>query len=156
MDAATIDKIRAICGAENVKESLEERKCYAYDGRTEGTIPDLVVFPASAGEVSEILKLANNLLFPIIPRGQGSGLTGGSVPASGGVVLSFMRMDRILEIDTANLVTVVEPGVITFVLQQEVAKKGLSTRRTLLRINIRASAAMWPSAPAARTRLNTA
>ncbi len=125
MDAATIDKIRAICGAENVKDSLEERKCYAYDGRTEGTIPDLIVFPASAGEVSEILKLANTLLFPIIPRGQGSGLTGGSVPASGGVVLSFMRMDRILEIDTANLVTVVEPGVITFVLQQEVAKKGL-------------------------------
>jgi glycolate oxidase len=125
MDAATIEEIRAICGPENVRASLEERRCYAYDGRTEGTVPDLVAFPSSAREVSQILKLANSRLFPVIPRGQGSGLTGGSVPASGGVVLSFMRMDRILEIDTANLVTVVEPGVITFDLQQEAAKKGL-------------------------------
>ncbi len=125
MDAATIEEIRAICGPENVRASLEERRCYAYDGRTEGAVPDLVAFPSSAREVSEVLKLANSRLFPVIPRGQGSGLTGGSVPVGGGVVLSFMRMDRILEIDTANLVTVVEPGVITFDLQQEVAKKGL-------------------------------
>jgi glycolate oxidase len=125
MDAGTIEEIKAICGPENVRASLEERRCYAYDGRTEGAVPDLIVFPSSAREVSAILKLANSRLFPVIPRGQGSGLTGGSVPVGGGVVLSFMRMDRILEIDTANLVTVVEPGVITFDLQQEVAKKGL-------------------------------
>ena len=125
MDAATIGEMKSICGAENVRASLEERRCYAYDGRTEGAVPDLIVFPSSAREVSAILKLANSRLFPVIPRGQGSGLTGGSVPVAGGVVLSFMRMDRILEIDTANLVTVVEPGVITFDLQQEVAKKGL-------------------------------
>ena len=125
MDAATIGEMKSICGAENVRASLEERRCYAYDGRTEGAVPDLIVFPSSAREVSAILKLANSRLFPVIPRGQGSGLTGGSVPVGGGVVLSFMRMDRILEIDTANLVTVVEPGVITFDLQQEVAKKGL-------------------------------
>ena len=134
MDAATIEEIRAICGPENVRASLEERRCYAYDGRTEGAVPDLVAFPSSAREVSEVLKLANSRLFPVIPRGQGSGLTGGSVPVGGGVVLSFMRMDRILEIDTANLVTVVEPGVITFDLQQEVAKKGplLSPRPIIL------------------------
>ena len=78
------------------------------------------------------------------------------MPASGGVVLSFMRMDRILEIDTANLVAVVEPGVITFVLQQEVAKKGLSNPPDPLRINIRASAAMWPECAGGPTRSNTA
>jgi len=61
----------------------------------------------------------------VIPRGQGSGLTGGSVPVKGGVVLTFTRMNKILEIDTKNLVAIVEPGVITFVFQEEVAKHGL-------------------------------
>ncbi|MGA3174605.1 MAG: FAD-linked oxidase C-terminal domain-containing protein [Syntrophorhabdales bacterium] len=125
MDREAIKEIEAICSPGNVRASFEERKCYAYDGRTEGAVPDLVVFPASAAEVSAILKLANKFLFAVVPRGQGSGLTGGSVPVKGGVVLSFMRMDRILEIDSANMVAVVEPGVITFLLQQEVAKKGL-------------------------------
>ncbi|MGD0228783.1 MAG: FAD-linked oxidase C-terminal domain-containing protein [Syntrophorhabdales bacterium] len=125
MDSEIIKEIEAITGPGNVKASEEERKCYSYDGRTEGDLPDLVVFPSSAGEVSAILTLANRHLFPVIPRGQGTGLTGGSVPVNGGVVLSFTRMNRILEIDTANLVAVVEPGVITFLLQEEVAKKGL-------------------------------
>jgi len=61
----------------------------------------------------------------VIPRGQGSGLTGGSVPINGGVVITFTRMNKILEVDTKNLVAVVEPGVITFVFQEEVAKYGL-------------------------------
>jgi glycolate oxidase len=125
MDKNIIRAIEAIVGKENVKASEEERKCYSYDGRTEGSIPDLIVFPSSAQDVSAILKLANTHLFPVVPRGQGTGLTGGSVPVKGGVVLSFTRMNRILEIDAENLVTVVEPGVITFLLQEEVAKKGL-------------------------------
>ncbi len=125
MDTKIIQAIEAIVGKENVEASEEERRCYSYDGRTEGGIPDLIVFPSSAEDVSAILKLANKHLFPVVPRGQGTGLTGGSVPAKGGVVLSFTRMSRILEIDAENLITVVEPGVITFVLQQEVAKQGL-------------------------------
>ncbi len=125
MDTKIIGAIEAIVGKENVKTSEEERKCYSYDGRTAGTVPDLIVFPSSAQDVSAILKLANKHLFPVIPRGQGTGLTGGSVPANGGVVLSFTRMNRILEIDPENLIAVVEPGVINFLLQQEVAKKGL-------------------------------
>jgi len=125
MDKKIIGAIEAVVGKENVRASEEERKCYSYDGRTSGSIPDLIVFPSSAQDVSAILKLANTHLFPVIPRGQGTGLTGGSVPVEGGVVLSFTRMNRILEIDQENLITVVEPGVITFLLQQEVAKKGL-------------------------------
>lgn len=125
MERSTISAIEAIVGKENVKASEEERKCYSYDGRTAGVIPDLVVFPSSAQEVSAILKLANKDRFVVIPRGQGSGLTGGSVPVSGGVVLSFTRMNHILEIDAENLIAIVEPGVINFLLQQEVAKKGL-------------------------------
>jgi glycolate oxidase len=125
MDNRIKREIEAIVGRENVKASQEDRRCYSYDGRTEGVLPDLVVFPSSAGDVSAILKLANTHLFPIIPRGQGSGLTGGSVPVRGGVVLAFTRMNRILEIDGENMVAVVEPGVITFLLQEEAAKKGL-------------------------------
>jgi len=120
-----IDEIIKIVGKENALTSLEERKCYSYDARIDGAIPDLVVFPSSANEVSQILILANKLHFPVIPRGQGSGLTGGSVPVKGGVVLTFTRMNKILEIDTKNLVAIVEPGVITFVFQEEVAKHGL-------------------------------
>ena len=125
MDQTIIDEIIKIVGKENALTSHEERKCYSFDARTDGTIPDLVVFPTSAQEVSQILILANKHRFPVIPRGQGSGLTGGSIPINGGVVLTFTRMNKILEIDAKNLVAVVEPGVITFVFQEEVAKYGL-------------------------------
>jgi glycolate oxidase len=125
VDNKIINEIIKIVGKENALTSLEERKCYSYDARTDGAIPDLVVFPSSANEVSQILILANKLHFPVIPRGQGSGLTGGSVPVKGGVVLTFTRMNKILEIDTKNLIAIVEPGVITFVFQEEVAKHGL-------------------------------
>jgi len=123
--ANVLEEIKKIVGEKNYLTSLEDRKCYSYDARTDGAIPDLVVFPSSAKEVSSILKLANKYLFPVIPRGQGTGLTGGSIPVTGGVVLVFTRMNRILEIDPENLIAVVEPGVITFELQQEVAKYGL-------------------------------
>lgn len=125
MDKTIVDEIKKIVGEGDVRTSLEERRCYSYDARLDGEIPDLIVFPQSAEEVSKILVLANIHGFPVIPRGQGSGLTGGSVPVQGGVVLSMMKMNRILQIDTENLIAVVEPGVITFMLQQEVAKKGL-------------------------------
>ncbi|HEY3276602.1 MAG TPA: FAD-linked oxidase C-terminal domain-containing protein [Syntrophorhabdaceae bacterium] len=125
MDKKIISEIEAIAGKENVQTSLEERQCYSYDARTDGAIPDLVVFPSSAEQVSRILILANTHGFPVIPRGSGTGLTGGSVPLSGGVILSFTRMNRILEIDPKNLIAVVEPGVVTFTLQEEAAKHGL-------------------------------
>ncbi len=125
MDSRIIDEIRKIVGKENVIDSLEERKCYSYDARTDGIVPELIVFPSSAQEVSGILKLANRYLFPVIPRGAGTGLTGGSTPVVEGVILVFTRMNRILEIDAENLIAVVEPGVITFNLQQEAASQGL-------------------------------
>lgn len=125
MDNAIIGEIIKIFGKENTLTSPEERKCYSFDARTDGAIPDLVVFPTSASEVSQLLVLANKHRFPVIPRGQGSGLTGGSIPVNGGVVITFTKMNRILEIDTKNLVAVVEPGVITFVFQEEVARYGL-------------------------------
>ena len=125
MDSKIIDEIIQIVGKENALTAPEDRKCYSYDARTDGVVPDMVVFPSSAQEVSQILILANDHLFPVIPRGQGTGLTGGSIPLNGGVVLVFTKMNRIVEIDTKNLIAVVEPGVITYMFQEEVAKYGL-------------------------------
>jgi glycolate oxidase len=86
---------------------------------------DVVIFPQTAEEISEILCLANRRRFAVIPRGAGSGFTGGALPVQGGVVLSTERMNRILEIDEQDLVAVVEPGVVTGDFQREVASKGL-------------------------------
>jgi glycolate oxidase len=106
MDAKIIDEIIKIVGKGNALTAMEDRKCYSYDARTDGAAPDMVAFPSSAEEVSQILKLANRYLFPVIPRGQGTGLTGGSIPLNGGVVLVFTRMNKIIEIDTRNLIAV--------------------------------------------------
>jgi glycolate oxidase len=125
VDSRVIEEIRKIVGKENAIDSPEERNCYSYDARTDGVVPDLIVFPSSAEEVSGILKLANKHMFSVIPRGAGTGLTGGSTPVVASVILVFTRMNRILEIDQENLIAVVEPGVVTFTLQQEAAKYGL-------------------------------
>jgi len=110
IEKRVVDEIVNIVGQDNARTSMEERQCYSFDARTDGAIPDMIVFPSSAEEVSRILILANKHNFPVIPRGSGTGLTGGSVPVKGGVVLSFTRMNRILEIDPKNLIAVVEPG----------------------------------------------
>ncbi|HAA90220.1 MAG: Glycolate oxidase subunit GlcD [Thermoanaerobacterales bacterium 50_218] len=125
LQSSVIEEIKRIVGKEHVYTSLEERICYGYDSTPEAFFPDLVVRPATTEEIQKIVKLANHHLFPIIPRGAGTGLSGGSVPVKGGVVLDLTRMNKILEIDEENLVAVVEPGVITYELQQEVEKRGL-------------------------------
>ncbi len=109
----------------NLSFDKEDLLCYAYDATNSPILPDAVAFPASAQEVSSIVRLAFDEGFPVIPRGAGTGFTGGSVPVNGGVVVSFERMNRIIGIDTDNLVATVEPGVVTWDLQQEVEAKGL-------------------------------
>ncbi len=114
-----------IVGKEHVLLDLEGRTCYGYDATNRISMPDAVVFPITASQVSQILRLANDQRFPVIPRGAGSGLTGGALPVEGGVVLSTERMNRILRISAEDLVTVVEPGVVTGDLQREAARHGL-------------------------------
>ncbi len=87
--------------------------------------PEVVVFPEATQEVAAILKLAHTYGLPVTPRGAGTGLSGGALPVFGGIVLSVQRMNRILEIDEANLMCRVQPGVITGELQREVAERGL-------------------------------
>ncbi len=88
-------------------------------------MPDVVVKPASAEEISAIMRLANRELIPVTPRGAGSGLSGGAVPVYGGILLSVERMNRILEVDRDNLVIVVEPGVVTNTINEILKDDGL-------------------------------
>ncbi len=88
-------------------------------------MPEVVVKPASASEISEIMKLANRQRVPVTPRGGGTGLSCGAVPLYGGIVLALERMNRILEIDRENMVAVVEPGVVTSEISKAVQAFGL-------------------------------
>lgn len=124
MDNDIIEKITCIVGAENISTAPEELSCYSYDGTGQIFHPEAVVFPQSAREIAAILKTANEYNFPVVPRGAGTGMTGGSLPIHGGLVLVTSRMNRILEIDQDNMIAVVEPGVITGDLQTELKKFG--------------------------------
>ena len=117
-------ELQRIVGARNASFSKEDALCYSYDATGEPSLPEGVVFPSSAEEVSLILKMANAEGFPVVPRGAGSGFTGGSVPVNGGVVLSTEQM-RGVQVDTDNLVAEVGPGVITGEFQEEVEALGL-------------------------------
>ena len=125
LDRNLVRQIEAIVGKENVLSSIEDLICYGYDATNLEVLPGLVVFPGSAKEISEILILANKNRFPVVPRGMGTGFSGGSLPVWGGVVLVTTRLNRILEVDTENLIAIVEPGVVTGDFQKEVEKLGL-------------------------------
>jgi glycolate oxidase len=88
-------------------------------------MPEAVVRPATAEQIAEIMKLANRERIAVTPRGAGSGLSGGAVPLHGGIVLLMDRMSRILEIDTDNLMVVVEPGVVTNEINEALRDHGL-------------------------------
>ena len=128
LSESVIRSLKGIAGSDNVLTSKEDRLCYAYDATNQIFLPDAVVFPSNVEEISKVLKLANSERFYVTPRGAGTGLSGGSVPEKGGVVLSLERMRRILKIDTKNLIAVVEPGVVNFELQMEFGRAGLFFR----------------------------
>jgi len=103
----------------------EDLFCYGFDASsTEGT-PSAVVKPVNTQEVAELAAFANESGTPIVPRGAGTGMTGGSVPMKDVVVVSMEGMNRILEIDRQNMIAVVEPGVINGHLQEKLEEKGL-------------------------------
>ncbi|MDD5131233.1 MAG: FAD-binding oxidoreductase [bacterium] len=120
------EKLTAIVGAGNILSDKAAIQDYSHD-ETMGlqANPDLVVKAETAAQISAVMKVANKYLVPVVPRGAGTGLSGGAVPISGGIVLSLEKMNKILEIDEENMMIVTEPGVITGVLQAEVEKKGL-------------------------------
>ncbi|HHL35412.1 MAG TPA: FAD-binding protein [Desulfobulbaceae bacterium] len=117
--------LRDVLGREHLLTKPEELACYSFDGSGGDVAPQAVAFPKTSNQVAEILQLANTHKFPVVPRGAGSGMTGGAVPTCGGLVLTTNRMNRILEIDPENMIAIAEPGVITGELQAELAQKGL-------------------------------
>jgi glycolate oxidase len=125
MNRNILKKIKAIVGEKNITNAKEDLMCYSYDGTGMEFMPTAVAFPGSAAEICSIMELANQELFPVIPRGAGTGMTGGALPVEGGLVLATSRLNKILEIDTENQVAVVEPGVITGQFQDAVKKQGL-------------------------------
>jgi glycolate oxidase len=125
MREGIIRELKAVVGDEHVLTSKEDLLCYSYDAQLLEGLPGAVVEPLDSGQVSRILRLANSESFPVVPRGAGTGLSGGSVAVKGGVVLSMRRMNRILEIDENNLTALVEPGVVTKKLCDEAEAKGL-------------------------------
>ncbi|MGB8873590.1 MAG: FAD-binding oxidoreductase [Desulfobaccales bacterium] len=125
MRYSLIKEIAGLVGPEHLLTSPEDCWTYAYDATDQARMPEAVVFPGSAAEISQILRLANEHRFPVTPRGAGSGRSGGAVPIAGGVVLVLTRLNRILEIDPADLVAVVEPGVILARFKAAVAAQGL-------------------------------
>ena len=125
MDKNTLRKLQQIVGTGALFTDPEELSCYSYDGTGRIFLPEAVAFPQTADQISSILKLANQHNFPVVPRGAGSGMTGGSLPIRGGLVLVTSRMNRIVEIDPANMTAIVEPGVITGDLQNTLKQHNL-------------------------------
>jgi glycolate oxidase len=120
------EKLISIVTKENFDDSKIERLVYSYDATPNfQSMPDAVVSPRNAEEVSEILKICNQYGVPIVPRGSGTNLCAGTCPTQGGVVLLFKHMNKILEIDEENLTIIVQPGVITLDLINAIEEKGL-------------------------------
>jgi glycolate oxidase len=127
LDKEFVDRLREIVGYENVLVGDGIGEEYAHDEAlaVKPCMPEVVVKPGTAEEVAEILRLANEKRVPVTPRGGGTGLSGGCVPSSGGILLSLERMNRIIEIDEANHVAVVEAGVTLSSLMKAVEAHGL-------------------------------
>lgn len=120
------EKLISIVGKENFEDSKIERVSYSFDSTPNmQAMPDAVISPRNAKEVSDIVKVCNEFRVPVVPRGSGTNLCGGTCPTESGIVLLFKHMNKILEIDEENLTVTVQPGVITLQMANAVEAKGL-------------------------------
>jgi glycolate oxidase len=119
------ERLIAALGSDAVKTEPEDLAVYSFDAYTDGGRPAAVVLPKSTQEVSAIVKIARDCGEPIVARGAGTGLCGGAVPTAGGVIVSLMRMNRILELDLENRRVRVQPGVMNLDVSRQVALEGL-------------------------------
>lgn len=126
MKPSTIEKLKGIVGEKNVLSSREDRISYSYDGTPMlERLPEAIVRPDNPDQVSAIMRSANEDEFSVVPRGSGSGLSGGSVPVENSIVLLMNHWKRIREVDEQNLTAWVDPGVITAQFHTVVEGKGL-------------------------------
>lgn len=122
-----IAKLQALVGVQNVVTDAGQMEIYSHDEVTDPAyhhMPEAVVFAENAQQVAAVVKLANEYIFPVVPRGAGTGLACGAVPIYGGVVLSLEKMNKIIEVNADAMYAVVEPGVRTSDLQAAAEAKG--------------------------------
>ena len=123
---ATLSQLRAVVGADQVFTSKEDLIPYAFDGTAAmSQMPGCVAFVTTTEQIVGVLKLANTTRTPVVTRGSGTGLSGGSLPSRDCIVMCTARMNRILEVDRANLTMLVEPGVTTLAVADAAAAVGL-------------------------------
>ncbi|MEO0184533.1 MAG: FAD-linked oxidase C-terminal domain-containing protein [candidate division WOR-3 bacterium] len=121
-----MSRISSVVGSENVILEIETLENYAHDETPlYHSMPEVVVKPINTKEISEIMKIANECLIPVTPRGGGTSLSAGAVPIHNGIVLALERMNHIKEVDEQNLMAVVEPGIITGIMEKELARHNL-------------------------------
>lgn len=125
MELQIIRELQGVVGTERVFTSKEDLICYSYDATSFSFMPDVVVSVINAQEVSRVLRIASKYKIPVIPRGGGSNLCGGTLPVNGGIVIDLAKMDKIIEIDKENLIAVCQPGVVTAAFHKAVEKEGL-------------------------------
>src|SRR3954469_5488851 len=122
-DACKAQLIKLL-GPRGYLDRPEDLTLYEYDGGVDKHRPDLVVFPKTTGEVAAIVRIAQEAGVPFVGRGAGTGLSGGAIPAEGGIMIAFARMNRILEIDLENERAVVQPGVVNLDITLAVQDSG--------------------------------
>jgi glycolate oxidase len=126
LKSAILKQLETIVGKDGVLTAKADLATYAYDGTTTWShAPDVVVLPNTTDQISKILNLANDNRIPVTPRGSGTNISGGSVPVNGGIVVCTTRMNRILDINKANLTATVEPGVVLQDFHNALAKENL-------------------------------
>ena len=125
MHSGLLRDLEKLLGSSSVLFQPEDVLLYEYDGSVEKGRPDIVVFPTTTQEVSQIVKLAAKHIVPIVGRGAGTGLSGGALARTGGVMIVFARMNRILSIDPENQRAVVQPGVVNYDLTLAAEPYGL-------------------------------
>jgi glycolate oxidase len=126
LELSVIDRLREIVGKQDVLDQKEDLIPYSFDGTAAlKQYPGCVVFTRTSAQVSEVLKLANNEGIPVVTRGSGTGLSGGSLPSERCIVLCTVKMKQILELDKANLTLLTEPGATTLAIADAAEKAGL-------------------------------
>jgi len=124
IEQSFIKELTKIVGRENLLFSKKDLLAYSYDATQQQEMPEVIVFPSSTAEVSAVIKAAHREKVPIVPRGAGTGISGGTVPIKGGLVLELSRMNRILDMDPLNRRAIAEPGVVNLDLQDALAPLG--------------------------------
>lgn len=122
--AELIRRLVALLGERWVRSTLRDRLSYSYDATAEKHLPGVVVFPGNTEDVAGVIRLAREYGVPIVPRGAGTNVSGGTIPTQGGIVMAMQRLNRILSIDPVSRTAVVEPCVVNLSLQEALAPLG--------------------------------